>query len=270
LLSSLAATVAMTIPAAPAAAQAVTETNQKVQDFSILRSTTQAGAHPVVDIRMRFCNDGVEIVDAGAADPLASDVGAPIRIRTAAPHGVTSNGVPLRVIYVDGNTAANGLFTSRLVPISATEFSTTELDLLSSGQPVTGNGDYTGGGELHSQQNADPSRADFGCSEPAPRSFLKDFTLKLPPGFLGNPTAVLPCPTHLWLAGSCPDRSQLGHAFAEGVSGGGTSSSIISVPTSVFNLQTMGLEPARLGTEVVPAFPPGPLPNSITIRTTGD
>ena len=163
---------------------------------------------------------------------------------------------------MEGNTAANGTkYLSRVV-------SPTEIDLVNlAGQPVIGNGAYTGGGELHSQQNTVPERARFGCSAPVGNSFLRDFTIKLPPGFLGNPTAVTPCPTHLWYAGACPDRSQLGHAFAEAIAGTG---SIIEVPTSVFALQTMGLEPARLGTEVVPAVPPGPLVNTVTIRTTGD
>ena len=39
----------------------LSETDIQVQDFSIERSTEQAGAHPVADIRMRFCNDGVPI-----------------------------------------------------------------------------------------------------------------------------------------------------------------------------------------------------------------
>ena len=38
----------------------------------------------------------------------------------------------------------------------------------------------------------------------------------------------------------------------------------------MFNLQTLGWEPARLGTEVVPGVPPGPLPNSVTLRTAPD
>jgi hypothetical protein len=42
------------------------------------------------------------------------------------------------------------------------------------------------------------------------------------------------------------------------------------VSTSVFNLQTLGWEPARLGTEVVPGIPPGPLPNTVTLRTAPD
>jgi hypothetical protein len=233
----------------------LSETDIQVQDFSVVTSTKQAGAHPVADIRMRFCNDGVPIADVTGA-------GVPVRIRTAVPHGVPANNVPLRVIYVGGNTAANGTkYLSQVV-------SPTEIALLTlSGQPVIGNGAYTGGGELHSQQSTVPERARFGCSAPVGNSFLRDFTIKLPPGFLGNPTAVTPCPTHLWYAGACPDRSQLGHAFAEAIAGTG---SIIEVPTSVFALQTMGLEPARLGTEVVPAVPPGPLVNTVTIRTTGD
>ena len=112
-----------------------------------------------------------------------------------------------------------------------------------------------------------PTRA-YGCdSGPERRRSCKDFTLKLPPGFLGNPIAATPpCPTHLWLAGSCPDNTQLGHAVADTIRRNG----FFLVPTSVFNLQTLGWEPARLGTEVVPGIPPGPLPNSVTLRTAPD
>jgi hypothetical protein len=230
-----------------------TETNIQIQDFKVLRSTSQAGAHPRVDIRMRFCNDGVQIADVTGA-------GVPIRIRTATPHGVPE-GARLRIIYVTGNTAANGvLFRAHVL-------SETELELrTNAGVPVIGSGDYTGGGELYSDQNTVASRDQYGCTAQAGTAYLRDFTLKLPPGFIGNPTSVPACPTFIWLAGSCPQNTQLGHAFAEAISGG----VVIEVPTSVFNLQTMGLEPARLGTEVVPAFPPGPLPNTVTIRTTGD
>src|SRR5687768_17566558 len=37
----------------------LSETDIQVQDFSVVTSTKQAGAHPIADLRMRFCNDGV-------------------------------------------------------------------------------------------------------------------------------------------------------------------------------------------------------------------
>ena len=90
---------AVSIPAAPAAAQFLTETDLQVQDFQVNRSTPQAGAHPKVDIRMRFCNDGLEITNVTGA-------GQPIRITTAKPHGLAAPSLA-RPIYVGGNTAAN-------------------------------------------------------------------------------------------------------------------------------------------------------------------
>jgi hypothetical protein len=262
----------VSIPAAPAAAQVpptlTPETNIKVDQFSIAQSTTQAGAHPRVDIRMRFCNPGLDISNVTGA-------GQAIRITTAQDHGVTANNTLMRVLYVKGNTAANGSWRARLVfdPVTGAQIPN-QLDVFQGATAVFGNGDYAGGGELYVNPSTVEGRNNFSCHTyvkagvpgDSGRAYLRDFVLRLPPGFVGNPASVPQCPTHLWLAGSCPQNTQLGHVLAEAASAG----AMIFVPTSVFNLQTMGLEPARLGTEAVPAFPPGPLPNTVTIRTTGD
>ena len=84
---------------------------------------------------MRFCNDGVPIQHVTGA-------GEPIRIRTAVPHGVPLDRdlIRLRVIYVNGNTAANGtLLFSKRVPLpgggSAPRAATSSTG---SGQPIIG------------------------------------------------------------------------------------------------------------------------------------
>jgi hypothetical protein len=103
-----------------------------------------------------------------------------------------------------------------------------------------------------------------GCTTDQKVAPLKDFTLHLPPGLLGNPTAVPICPTFLFLAASCPPESAVGHSL-----------SIVSptlggenqLDTPIFNVQTLGLEPARLGTTALGSNPPGPFPILIGLRT---
>lgn len=111
---------------------------------------------------------------------------------------------------------------------------------------------------------------DFGCTDKS-ASDLKDFTLRLPPGLLGAPTAVPPCPTHLWLAGLCDPASIVGFSFVR--SAGETSAALFptDVNTPLYNVQTLGLEPARLGTAAeTPSTPPGPFPVLVTLRTASD
>ena len=218
---------------------------------------TQAGGHPNTNIYMQFCGPGVPIVNATNTSPVV--------ITTGQPHGLIVGSTvfsPVRVIGVNGNLGANGAWGAGVRVISTTQF-----ELLGS----TGTGAYTNGGEAFLPSgtavvNGRTVPTKLGCTPEQGDSFLKDFTLKLPPGFLGSPTSVPACPTHLWLAGSCPDNTQLGHAIADTVPGG----ILFLVSTSVFNLQTLGWEPARLGTEVVPGVPPGPLPNTVTLRTAPD
>ncbi|MGH2979518.1 MAG: hypothetical protein ACRDLQ_07760 [Solirubrobacterales bacterium] len=260
----------------PATAPAV-ETSIQIKDFDVTRYApaspvtdppdpggpeySQAGGHPNTNIYMQFCGEGAEIADVTGLGT------SPIRITTAEPHGQPLGTFVFkasRVIGVLGNLRANGGWFTRAT-------SANEIELFGSAP----SGDYTGGGEIFFPAGTvdpdgtgplPPLATEYGCTPAQVQAFLKDFTLKLPPGFLGSPTAVPACPTHLWLAGSCPANTQLGHAVADTIPAG----SLFIVTTSVFNLQTLGWEPARLGTEVVPGIPPGPLPNTVTLRTAPD
>ena len=243
----------------PAAAHAV-EPPVEITKFDISRYAhtpsdpefTQAGAHPNVGIYMQFCGSGIPIKNVEVIPSGQPNAGA-LKVTTAVPHGHLSF-LSVRVIGVKGILSANSSWLTSVA-------SPTELILFGSGFNPAVDSDYVANsGEVFIPEDV------YGCTPSQKNSYLKDFTLKLPPGFLGSPTAVPACPTHLWLAGSCPDNTQLGHAVADTVPAGG----LFIVPTSVFNLQTLGWEPARLGTEVVPGIPPGPLPNTVTLRTAPD
>ena len=86
------------------------------------------------------------------------------------------------------------------------------------------------------------------------------------PGFLGSPSRSRPVrriygwPARVPTTPSSATRSRTRFPGR----------TLFLVSTSVFNLQTLGGEPARLGTEVVPGVPPGPLPNTVTLRTAPD
>jgi hypothetical protein len=254
----------------PASALAV-EAPIHIRDFSVKRYApanpitnpptpggpeyTQAGGHPNTNIYMQFCSGGLDITNVSNSSPVV--------VTTAEPHGVpigTANfSNTARVIGVNGNLRANGAFFWRATTAN-------QIELIGANP----SGDYTGGGKLFLPSFTSTITGQqtdrYGCAPEEISSYLKDFTLKLPPGMLGNPTSVPACPTHLWLAGSCPDNTQLGHAIADTIPSG----PLFLVSTSVFNLQTLGWEPARLGTEVVPGIPPGPLPNTVTLRTAPD
>jgi hypothetical protein len=101
-----------------------------------------------------------------------------------------------------------------------------------------------------------------------PGGRLRDFTLHLPPGLLGNPTSVIPCPTALFLVAGCSVDSVVGYANTRATNSG--MSPPVQVPTPLFRLETTGLEPARLGTANTNSTPPGPFPVLIGLRSTGD
>ena len=44
----------------------------------------------------------------------------------------------------------------------------------------------------------------------------------------------------------------------------------LKVPSAIYNVATLGLEPARLGTRKFPSEPPGPFPVVITLDSTND
>ena len=118
-------------------------------------------------------------------------------------------------------------------------------------------------------EGGDPHTTKKGCGREHLFSTLKHFTLHLPPGMLGNPTQVMPCPTHLFYAASCPQASQVGFSLTDGVQGEAADNGpLLNVPTPIYNVATIGLEPARLGTGApLPTDPPGPLPIIVTLRT---
>ncbi len=112
-----------------------------------------------------------------------------------------------------------------------------------------------------------------GCTQTPGQvsSTLKDFNLHLPPGMLGNPTAVATCPTHLFIAFSCPIESQVGYAYTHAVQPeAGDGAPLLDITTGVYNLETLGLEPARLGAGAkLSSDPPGPLPVVVSLRSSG-
>ncbi len=87
---------------------------------------------------------------------------------------------------------------------------------------------------------------------------VKDLTVRFPPGLLGNPTATSKCTQAQFAADTCPGGTTLGSVAvtADATIGLTTFSDVVSQGT-VYNLQPMGAEPARLGIKVRPA-PPAP------------
>jgi hypothetical protein len=110
---------------------------------------------------------------------------------------------------------------------------------------------------------------NFGCVAGQKSSFIRQFKLHLPPGFLGNPTAVPACAIPVWQAGLCGPESILGWSFTETIPSANLSLPVF-VPTAIFNVATLGLEPARLGTRNFPSDPPGPFPILISLDSTND
>ena len=88
---------------------------------------------------------------------------------------------------------------------------------------------------------------------------VKDLTVRFPPGLLGNPTATSKCTQPQFAADTCPAGTTLGSVSvtADATIGVVTTSGVVSQGT-VYNLQPMGAEPARLGIKVRPS-PIGPV-----------
>ena len=246
-MRAVVALVAAACLALPAKAPAVFG-DQEIPEFRVVPSTTQAGGHPNVDLFFRFCNRGPDIVDVTNTSPIV--------VTTATPHGISPNAFSsVRILGVEGTTAANGdwFFGSSNV------ISTTQFSLPSS----TGNGAYVASD--NDQVQVAPTR---GCLSTTERSQLspklKDFKLHLPPGFLGNPMAADVCPIETWEAsqGSCPSTTILGSSVSETiVQSSGPGAPLLPVFTPLFNIETIGHEPARLGTDRFGSTPPGPLPD---------
>ncbi len=225
---------------------------------------TQAGGNPDVALFMRFCNQGLEIASvAPSADP---QLGV-YDVTTVSPHGVIPAYTMVRVRGVESIPAANGIWVA--VPIEITPGSSNydPLKFRLASQSAVATIDNTFAPDGQHVQIA----PNWGCVGGQNESKLAEFKLSLPPGFLGNPTAVEACPTHLWIATSCPDRTIVGHSVTDAV----VDSAQYTAPpfrtiSLIYNVATLGLEPARLGTRGFPSDPAGPFPIKIDLRTEGD
>ena len=233
----------------------------EVNEFYLHPSTTQAGGHPDVHLFFRFCDPIPHIVNATNTTPIV--------ITTLEPHGI-AEGAPITVRGVRGNNAANvGL--AKAVGVTPTTF---QLQT-SVGTPVAGDGTYISGGWV----SAGPLH---GCVNNATKSQenmqLQRFLLQLPPGFLGNPEAVGVCPRETWVTSDnrqspgegCPFSTQVGHSNTRTLTVPFTSVAPVNAPTGLYRVPTNGLEPARLGTDVLFGDPPGPIPIAIKLRSSGD
>ncbi len=109
---------------------------------------------------------------------------------------------------------------------------------------------------------------------------LKNLTLHLPPGLLGNPNAVTPCTaTEFSSTAGCPATAQVGVVSSTAVALGIP----LDVPGKIYVLTPQGGEPARLGIRLNPAdnpllgllsglaaMPPIDLQAPISLRAPGD
>jgi hypothetical protein len=116
-----------------------------------------------------------------------------------------------------------------------------------------------------------PESGFFGCTDAQVNTQLKDFIVRLPPGLLGNPTATPVCPEHIFAAGACDPSTIVAYTLTRAFVISTGQSFPTDVISPLYNVQTLGLEPARLGTtRDTPSTPPGPFPVTISLRTTSD
>ncbi len=248
----------------------ITEFVMKPVDTPHSYPPTQAGGNPDVSLFFRFCGPGLA-VDNVVVDPQPT-LGKFI-VTTKSAHQVVNPFTFVKMRGVRTPGGVNGVWTAQ--PISGTGGAldpvrfrlvnqTRPPDSDDAFAPVTA--DAPNG---HAQIAA--SNNFYGCTGQQSKGKIADFKLRLPPGFLGNPGATLACPTHLFIASSCSDRSILGWSVTETVIDGASNfTPPTRIETPVFNVATLGLEPARLGTRQFPSEPAGPFPIKIDLRTTGD
>ena len=245
----------------------------------------RAGSHPRINIWMRFCDtdsnigpldSGVrDIVDASDAvvDPTAPTPVTALRITTRNPHAIRT-GDSVTIHRVEGNTAANvpqgGVGVRVTVPadIPGTPLNEATHTFFLDGATPSLLDDIKSNGAYVEDTGTVGYATNYGCTgrQVQQHNALKDFRLGLPPGLLSNPTAVVPCDYNLFVIGGCPAQSVIGYSAALGIYAGGINGPPISTPTSLVVVKPFA-EPARLGTYVLPAEPPGPLPILINLRT---
>jgi hypothetical protein len=262
-------------PAEPCETPQITEFQvNSISDADPRTFDERAGAHPRINLWMRFCetNSNVGPGDLNVRDIIDAS-GTPIKITTRNPHTVAT-GMSVTIHRVEGNTAANvppgG--TGKLVTVPPDDPGTplNEATHTFTLNGTASNGPGTNGASVPDTGTASYSR-QYGCNNRQIQlhNLLKDFRLGLAPGLLGNPTAVTACEYFQFVIGACPAESVVGYSAALGIYTGGINGPPIATPTPLTVVKPFA-EPARLGTYVLPAEPPGPLPILINLRTDGD
>ncbi len=106
--------------------------------------------------------------------------------------------------------------------------------------------------------NADPASPDAGANSDFNLSIsftglnntesVRDLTVHLPPGLVGDPTSTPLCTEAQLTADACPDASKIGTTTTSAV----LIAVPIEIPGEVFNVQPRAGEPARLGIVLTP------------------
>jgi hypothetical protein len=195
--------------------------------------------------------------------PAAHAGGAQIHL---ANHGVT---IPMESRVLDPSaptSSLNGIWQVQPLPTSDPNAPTTLNLMRRDGEAQANEIAFSPGSTARIQLGPQP-----GCSNVEHEALLRQFKLHLPPGFLGNPTALPACPQVLFNAGVCPANTVLGYSISEAPqTDAAATTPPLKVPSAIYNVATLGLEPARLGTRKFPSEPPGPFPVVITLDTTND
>ncbi|PWU16906.1 MAG: hypothetical protein C5B48_16700 [Candidatus Rokuibacteriota bacterium] len=266
-LITLAATVAMLAAIGmPARAQSG-DTNIHITQFQMRPTVdttpgsapfTQAGGNPNVSLFMRFCGQGIPIQSISG-----SPSSPPQTVTTQSPNGITSPNTMVKITGI--NHDQNGLWlASPSQPFDPNTFVLNSKFGTALGDTEFAPGKFVQVAPTYGCQPGAGNAGELG-------SHLRDFTVHLPPGFLGNPTAAPTCPEPVWVAGVCPDNTIVGHSLTETIPEGSTSiSPPLNVPSQIYNVATMGLAPAQLGTRLLGSEPPGPHAIVVSVRTTGD
>jgi hypothetical protein len=160
-----------------------------------------------LDPRLTFYTKGVVCKDANGTGAIVAQNVFPA---TAAP--------ALDVPIVDGADVVCDITNTRIGIENITEYTANPEQLPNLQVPnLTQAGGHP---NIHIYQRFCNRSATFevlsppaGCTPEQLSTFLKDFRLRLPAGMIGNPTAVTPCPYHLFLAFSCPLESRVGQSF---------------------------------------------------------
>jgi hypothetical protein len=254
---------ALAILASPALAANVTVEFGRNLDITALYSKPdelQAGGNPNFHLLFRFCGSGLAI-DSITPAPTAGH----FLVHTTQPHLYTGTSSSVKVVGAS-DPNQNGFWLASKVDDNTVEL--TAKTIVVPADELA----------LHHEPRLQVPPT-YGCTSSATTpdqlsAFLREFKLHLPPGFLGNPTAVPACPIPLWQASLCGPETVLGSSLSETIPQSAPVPTLVT--TAIHNVATLGLEPARLGTRTFPSQPPGPFPVLIsldsapTARSPGD